>query len=95
MTDKFSLIISLQVLMALLTMPHEYWMRYFTFDSNMPLVSSTSPHKSPIFSPELGDQSLLGPLRTPARSHAVPTTPFVTASLKRDGKKTYFTQPWK
>uniref|UniRef100_A0A914UZY2 Rac GTPase-activating protein 1 n=1 Tax=Plectus sambesii TaxID=2011161 RepID=A0A914UZY2_9BILA len=84
------------VLMALLTMPHEYWMRYFTFDSTIPLVTSTSTHKSPIFSPELGDQSLLGPLRTPAaRSHTASATPFATGSLKRDAKKTYFAQPWK
>jgi hypothetical protein len=77
-------------MMALLCMPHEYWMRYFTFD-NLALLSSARKSPTP-FSPELGDRSLLGPVRTPRN---VPVTPFASASLKRDANKAYFPQPWK
>lgn len=85
-------------MLALLSLPHEYWTRYFTFDDAFPLlgtpVNKISEALSP-FSPELGERSLLGPVgRTPRNVPVIAKLGDGTSSLKRDGKKPFFSQPW-
>uniref|UniRef100_A0A914XV53 Rac GTPase-activating protein 1 n=1 Tax=Plectus sambesii TaxID=2011161 RepID=A0A914XV53_9BILA len=86
------------VMLALLSLPHEYWTRYFTFDDNFPLLSNgVNKQLEPFspFSPELGERSLLGPVaRTPRNVPVVSKYAEGGSTLKRDGKKQFFAQPW-